>query len=273
MSPHPRRACSRNAIFWTTALNIVFLTAGVLFFLEGVRLQRNVESEFISRVTSFCEFYCIFCNNNRTNKSIILAPASGVISYYPRLFNLSSEEAMHYQGHPTPEITAAWDRITDDGIRSILYLRISCSVRPMRIPVEMLPLVNTKDDETLIKFAEEDGGGVMASVGVLHQLHCVNLLRKATYGEYYKDDRFFTVPAEELRGHLDHCVELLRQTISCAGDVTVLTYRWHGDKPHPNFDKIHQCRRFDDILDWALEHAVHIPASHMVRNITAGGSH
>lgn len=43
----------------------------------------------------------------------------------------------------------------------------------MRIPVEMLPLVNTKDDETLIKFAEEDGGGVMASVGVLHQLHCV----------------------------------------------------------------------------------------------------
>lgn len=120
MSPHPRRACSRNAIFWTTALNIVFLTAGVLFFLEGVRLQRNVESEFISRVTSFCEFYCIFCNNNRTNKSIILAPASGVISYYPRLFNLSSEEAMHYQGHPTPEITAAWDRITDDGIRSIV---------------------------------------------------------------------------------------------------------------------------------------------------------
>ncbi|PPQ96025.1 LOW QUALITY PROTEIN: hypothetical protein CVT25_013887 [Psilocybe cyanescens] len=223
MSPRSSRSCSRTAFFWTTALNIVFLTSGILFFLE--------------------------------------APASGVISYYSQLFNLSSEEAMQYQGHPTAEITAAWDSITDD-------------VRPMRIPMEMLPLVNTKDDGTLVKFSEEDGGGVMASIGVLHQLHCV------------------VVPAEELRGHLGmlsnfqsqdtssrltpsfyHCVELLRQTISCAGDVTVLTYRWHGDKPHPNFDKIHQCRRFDDILDWALEHAVHIPASHILRNTTAIGSH
>lgn len=39
--------------------------------------------------------------------------------------------------------------------------------------MEMLPLVNTKDDGTLVKFSEEDGGGVMASIGVLHQLHCV----------------------------------------------------------------------------------------------------
>ncbi|KAH9477309.1 Cyclochlorotine biosynthesis protein O [Psilocybe cubensis] len=185
-----------------------------------------------------------------------LAPASGVINYYPRLFNLSSEESMLYQGHPTPEITAAWDKITDD-------------VRPMRIPMEWLSLVNTEDNETLVKFSEEDGGGAMASVGVLHQLHCVNLLRKATYPMYYKDDRFFTVPAEELRGHLDHCIELLRQTISCAGDVTVLTYRWKGDKPHPNFDKIHQCRRFDAIYNWAVQNAVHVPSDHIVRNKTS----
>ena len=38
-----------------------------------------------------------------------------------------------------------------------------------------------------VKLAPEIGGGYMASVEVLHQLHCLNILRQATYEDYYKD--------------------------------------------------------------------------------------
>jgi hypothetical protein len=41
--------------------------------------------------------------------------------------------------------------------------------------------------EFSVKLSEEFGGGYMESVEVLHQLHCLNMLRQATYEDYYKD--------------------------------------------------------------------------------------
>jgi hypothetical protein len=41
--------------------------------------------------------------------------------------------------------------------------------------------------EYSVKLSPEMGGGYMASVEVLHQLHCLNMLRQSTYEDYYKD--------------------------------------------------------------------------------------
>lgn len=38
-----------------------------------------------------------------------------------------------------------------------------------------------------VELAPEIGGGFMASVEALHQLHCLNMLRQATYEDYYRD--------------------------------------------------------------------------------------
>lgn len=38
-----------------------------------------------------------------------------------------------------------------------------------------------------MKLHPEIGGGYMASVEALHLLHCLNMLRQATYEDYYKD--------------------------------------------------------------------------------------
>ena len=38
-----------------------------------------------------------------------------------------------------------------------------------------------------MRLPEELGGGYMTNFEVIHQLHCLNLIRKATYYDYYKD--------------------------------------------------------------------------------------
>lgn len=52
---------------------------------------------------------------------------------------------------------------------------------------------------------------------------------------------------------IDHCIEVLRNSIMCASDVSVtLAYvapdELSGFKP--DFDGLHKCRDFDAIRDW-----------------------
>lgn len=51
----------------------------------------------------------------------------------------------------------------------------------------------------------------------------------------------------------DHCVEILRQHIQCAGDVTPIAFYDVSTQitPLPDFSTTHKCRNFDSILDWA----------------------
>ncbi|KAG1741003.1 hypothetical protein EDB19DRAFT_1707304 [Suillus lakei] len=60
--------------------------------------------------------------------------------------------------------------------------------------------------------------------------------------------------------HLDHYIEMIRQTIICNADATMVTWDWmQGHKiPCPNFNTCHQCREYEKILDWANKHAIHI---------------
>ena len=74
----------------------------------------------------------------------------------------------------------------------------------------------------------------------LHQLHCLNLLRKALFfnHEYYSANshashpgglgefREFRDPLAYQRAHVNHCVDALRERIMCAADSDVLPYYW-----------------------------------------------
>jgi hypothetical protein len=54
------------------------------------------------------------------------------------------------------------------------------------ISEETLHAVNASAEYS-VKLAPELGGGYMATVESLHQLHCLEFLRQATYADYYKD--------------------------------------------------------------------------------------
>ena len=66
---------------------------------------------------------------------------------------------------------------------------------------------------------------------------------------YRSDD--LPLSAEEkahLNSHIDHCIELLRQTSLCHADTSSLTtFKWHPQKPRPMFnasESVHTC------VDW-----------------------
>lgn len=49
---------------------------------------------------------------------------------------------------------------------------------------------------------------------------------------------------------------MLRQSIQCQSDITLVPFEWKPDirAPWPNFSTKHQCRDFTKIKDWIREH-------------------
>ncbi|KAG2148153.1 uncharacterized protein EDB93DRAFT_1250211 [Suillus bovinus] len=185
----------------------------------------------------------------------IYSPANGAVEPMVVKFNGTIGWPSIYRGPPSPEIDAAWNRIAHD-------------VLPTRMSLEEILKAGEVDSPSKVKYPEEFGGGFMVSMEAPHQLHCLNLLRKASWPEYYEaTDVLFQDTPEVVRMHLDYCIEMLRQNMMCNADVTVITWDWvRGQKyPLPNFNTRHQCRNYEKILDWAVEHAVHIPKEAMTR--------
>ncbi|KAG1787747.1 uncharacterized protein HD556DRAFT_936759 [Suillus plorans] len=163
-----------------------------------------------------------------------------------------------YRGPPSPEIDAVWNRISRD-------------VGPTRMTREEMLKAGTTSTElrSKVRYPEEVGGGYMTSIEAVHQLHCVNLLRKASWFEHYSasTDRSFQFPPDAIHRHIGHCIEMIRQNIMCRADTTMLTWHWvQGyDSPHAKFSTRHRCRNFEKIMDWSTEHAIHIDESEMKR--------
>ncbi|KAG2134403.1 uncharacterized protein EDB93DRAFT_1254523 [Suillus bovinus] len=170
-------------------------------------------------------------------------------------FNGTWDRPSPYRGSPSPDVEAAWDRVTADG-------------RLMSITPEQLLAIGEEPAPFMAMCPEEYGGNYLATVEVIHQLHCINMVRQSTWGDHYtaNDSDFIKNPSRWLI-HLDHCIEILRQVIMCHSDVTMVTYDWvEGlDDPYPNFSVPHQCRDVEKILDWIDVHRVHLPSSKLVR--------
>ncbi|KAG2127964.1 hypothetical protein DEU56DRAFT_524091 [Suillus clintonianus] len=161
-----------------------------------------------------------------------------------------------YRGTPNPELEAAWEAISIDA-------------GAVRIMPDELLRSGEKPSPSMVRYPDEYGGGYMATITAIHMLHCTNILRRASRGDYYRSSDYSLHGSPEIwRTNLDHCIEMLRQNIMCRGDVSMVTYDWVEDDelPTPNFDVPHQCRNFEKILDWVEENRVILPQSKMVRS-------
>lgn len=60
-------------------------------------------------------------------------------------------------------------------------------------------------------------------------------------------------------GHLDHCIDMIRQNILCSADVTPLPFIWVKERQENlQVGKVlRTCRDFDAIRQWGLENQVH----------------
>ncbi|KAG1856582.1 hypothetical protein C8R48DRAFT_299137 [Suillus tomentosus] len=207
----------------------------------------------------------------------IYSPASVAVEPVTLRINGTLDFPSIYRGPPSPEMDATWDRI-------------SRNVGPTRMTREEMLKAGTTLTElrSKVRYPDEVGGGYMASMEAIHQLHCVNLLRKASWFEHYSasTDRSFQFPPDVIHVHIGeyyfclkailltvyrygpgHCIEMLRQSIMCKADTTMITWYWvqGHDAPQANFNTRHRCRNFEKILDWSFEHAVHIDESKLIR--------
>ncbi|KAI1126438.1 hypothetical protein F5Y10DRAFT_293829 [Nemania abortiva] len=129
-----------------------------------------------------------------------------------------------------------------------------------------------------VRVQDEYGGGYMGMLEVFHQLHCLNLLRKALVYNY---DHYLEQGEEEfydgepiIKLHVGHCLDMIRQQLMCSADVGLVPFVWvdkrqwmpHEDtKPHrlPRFDNTHRCRDFDAIREWYLKNQDYRPFNHV----------
>ncbi|KAF7188121.1 Cyclochlorotine biosynthesis protein O [Pseudocercospora fuligena] len=117
-------------------------------------------------------------------------------------------------------------------------------------------------DREHVKFEKVPGvipySGYPAGIQVSHQLHCVNLLRKAVWFniDYYKQkEPVWTDPnlAKEQVDHVSHCLDQYRQLVMCEVDLRVMPWLWANqtsNKAMPDFGRRKQCNNFQSYLDW-----------------------
>ena len=58
--------------------------------------------------------------------------------------------------------------------------------------------------------------------------------------------------------HNDHCINSIRESIMCHGDVSVNVWQWDEEEKwsKPHFDNVHMCRSHDSLLGWAKDHSL-----------------
>lgn len=112
-------------------------------------------------------------------------------------------------------------------------------------------------------------------VSMFHQLHCLDTIRRSFYRERY----FPNATDGDYIVHRNHCLDYLRQAIMCNGDSS-MTYWWNKNYTYVDeagkeqftdkylsmapvdraygtellWDVNHQCRNFDKIQEWTMEH-------------------
>ncbi|KAF2261377.1 hypothetical protein CC78DRAFT_356142 [Lojkania enalia] len=175
----------------------------------------------------------------------LFSPANHVVRYRTVVFDSFRNERTPYMppeegGVPNDDTDMAWEDLYKAGIS--------------RVPKsDATKLVNW----TVPIPGDQDHYIVM--LDVFHQLHCLNIIRRALYPERYHMQMW---DGHHLRPidneHLEHCVDSIRQLITCHSDISTHYWRWEDWHKHPGSrvysQTTHTCRNFEKIQEWAIEH-------------------
>ncbi|KAF9886379.1 hypothetical protein FE257_011524 [Aspergillus nanangensis] len=134
---------------------------------------------------------------------------------------VSKAEYRHYTGGDSvEEVDAAWH----DLIRERYFVFDNIEVQRLNedpFPLAVKPLEEM--DENIIVHQT----GVYGGVDMLHSLHCLDVLRRRVTTRQHPggSDHHHHLPPDIEKMHIDHCIDQLRQTIMCSGDLTPVTLR------------------------------------------------
>ncbi|KAF2790399.1 hypothetical protein K505DRAFT_340463 [Melanomma pulvis-pyrius CBS 109.77] len=118
--------------------------------------------------------------------------------------------------------------------------------------------------------------GYPVGIEVHHQLHCLDMIRKNLYYniDFTREKLQKTcvtpkcVGSEEFRElHIDHCVDYLRNRLTCTADVGLVPLIWVGMDGETTVDmaRIHSCRNFDAVLRYSKKNGIALPEEGIVK--------
>ncbi|KAI1634148.1 hypothetical protein F4809DRAFT_543748 [Biscogniauxia mediterranea] len=194
---------------------------------------------------SFCQKTEKISDLEYTQQFSAWSPAASAVKYETQHFDLPPIAEGPYIGKGD-DVDARWDYISAVGDTMISR-------------EDMINLGIDPDVSLAITDPRTGKPGYRVAIEVFHQLHCLNLLRQNVYKDHYAPLGGDTAaPEMDLRGHLDHCIDALRQFVMCQGDVGVFSFNFpFGDgDPWPDYSTPHTCRNFESIRQWAVDHTV-----------------
>ncbi|KAE9407510.1 hypothetical protein BT96DRAFT_874505 [Gymnopus androsaceus JB14] len=172
-------------------------------------------------------------------KRLSYSPATDVVDYDLRVFHSGFHgNYSAYQGF-SPEIDQAWKDLYEVG-------------EVTRIPKEQAAQLPNKT----VPIPGDKYGSYIGALYVFHDLHCLDQIRQAVFFEHYPESQNRSNPTWEF--HISHCIDSLRQTLMCKADISTITWAWEEYRGLivPQDDTVHQCMKFEHLLEWAKERAI-----------------
>lgn len=143
---------------------------------------------------------------------------------------------------PSPKVDAAWKALAHNGLVAVTEEEV---------------LRAGKDPEMVLKVPAKLGYGenkYAALVDGIHQVHCLDLLRKnlITNYEYYYGRRWNFTPPLFHEAHVNHCLDTLLQDLMCTADPHITFYNFvEGQKDvQPDFAVNRVCRDYNQLVNW-----------------------
>ncbi|KAL1630143.1 hypothetical protein SLS54_001003 [Diplodia seriata] len=222
-----RRRRPRFGPVWLWALHAGLFLMSLMFFVLGATMGPSVGT-FVQQFNAY-------------------SPALSAVEYEAVTFNNSKGAKTPYVG-AGPEADKAWEHVTTHmGDQMVDETDMAALEKPL--------------DRLRVTDAATGASGWRMELAVVHQLHCLNLIRKFVHKDHYEplDNGDLAASEEKLTGHLDHCIEALRMKVMCEADVGVILYQEQpGDdgKFEPDYQTQHVCRNWNRVREWAVTHKV-----------------
>ncbi|EPS41535.1 hypothetical protein H072_4539 [Dactylellina haptotyla CBS 200.50] len=148
-----------------------------------------------------------------------------------------------YRLPPSPEVDEAWETVS-----RVAMFNISTSdvVKLGKDPAKTVRLPES------LGFPPETH---LAQLDSIHQIHCLNALRKAVFFNYYFDAKKKKKLNRLHWIHLSHCAGIILQNLMCQANLDVITLNWVNTQvnPFPDFSVNKKCRDFGAIKKWQDE--------------------
>ncbi|KAJ6629331.1 hypothetical protein B0H10DRAFT_1939740 [Mycena sp. CBHHK59/15] len=166
-----------------------------------------------------------------------------VVEYGVTTYAIGGDKQFHIP--PSPVLDEAWNDLYNFGISQIPKIQAAL------LPNKTHPIPG-------------DEGNYIVELDVFHNLHCLNMIRKALNFEYYTE---MDPRVVETNDHLNHCVDWLRQSLMCAGDTSVVVWQWDEAQKKTTFqgDVAHTCRNFEKLREWGKSHMIRTTYNSSVR--------